>query len=150
MKIATTAENTGELLGHMYRNVKMGNESLCDVLPKIKDKFLVTNVTSQMERYSDYAARTAAELGKRAIQPQELSAMKKAMAKSGIAMNTLFDASDRHIAEMIEKGTRMGVEDLERQMVRLNEAGCDNEVTSLCKEIIAYERREADKMKDYE
>lgn len=150
MRISHTTENTNELLGHMYRNVKMGNESLCDVLPKIKDKFLVTNVTSQMERYSTYAARTAAELRKRSVQPQELSAMKKAMAKSGITMNTLFDSSDRHIAEMIEKGMRMGVEDLERQMVRLNDEGCDHEVTSLCKEIIAYERLEADKMKDFE
>lgn len=150
MQKSHTTENTNELLGHMYRNVKMGNENLCDVLPKIKDKFLVTSVTSQMEHYSDYASRTAAELRKRAIQPQELSAMKKAMAKSGIAMNTLFDSSDRHIAEMIEKGTRMGVEDLEGQMVRLTKEGCDCEVTKLCKEIVAYERTEADKMKDFE
>lgn len=150
MRISHTTENTNELLGHMYRNVQMGNESLCDVLPKIKDKFLVTSVTAQMEQYSAYAARTAAELRRRSVQPQELSAMKKAMAKSGIAMNTLFDSSDRHIAEMIEKGTRMGVDDLEGQMVRLSKEGCDSEVTGLCREIVAFERREADKMKDFE
>ena len=150
MKISHTTENTNELLGHMYRNVQMGNENLCDVLPKITDKFLVTSVTSQMEHYSGYASRTAAELRKRSIRPQELSAMKKAMAKSGIAMNTMFNSSDRHIAEMIEKGTRMGVEDLEGQMVRLTKEGCDREVTALCREIVAYERAEADKMKDFE
>ncbi|MGN1345352.1 MAG: hypothetical protein ACI4V1_01090 [Eubacteriales bacterium] len=145
-----TAENTNELLAHMYRNVKMGNENLCGVLPKIRDKFLVTSVTSQMEHYSDYASRTASELRKRSVRPQELSAMKKAMAKSGIAMNTMFDSSDRHIAEMIEKGTRMGVDELEREMLRLSGEGCDHEVTSLCREIIAYERAEADKMMDFE
>ena len=150
MKVSHTTENTGELLGHMYRNVKMGSESLCDVLPKITDKFLVTDVTSQLERYADYASRTAAELRKRSMQPQEPSAMKKAMARGGIAMNTLFNSSDRHLAQMIEKGTRMGVEDLEGQMVRLTKEGCDMEVTALCREIIAFERREADKMKDFE
>jgi len=150
MRISHTTENTNELLGHMYRNVQMGNESLCDVLPKITDKFLITNVTSQMEHYADYASRTAAALRKRSVQPQELSAMKRAMAKTGIAMNTLVNSSDRHIAEMIEKGTRMGVDDLEGQMVRLTKEGCDHEVTALCKEIVAFERREADKMKDYE
>ena len=76
--------------------------------------------------------------------------MKRAMAKTGIAMNTLVNSSDRHIAEMIEKGTRMGVDDLEGQMVRLTKEGCDHEVTALCREIVAFERREADKMKDYE
>jgi len=150
MKISHTTENTGELLGHMYRNVQMGTESLCDVLPKITDKFLVSNVTSQLERYSDYTARTAAELRKRSIRPQELSAMKKTMAKAGIAMNTLVNSSDRHIAQMIEKGTRMGVDDLEGQMIRLNREGCDMEVTALCREIVAFEREEADKIKDFE
>ncbi len=150
MKVSHTTENTNELLGHMYRNVQMGNENLCDVLPKITDKFLVSNVTSQLERYSAYASRTAAELRKRSVQPQELSAMKKAMAKAGIAMNTLVDSSDRHIAQMIEKGTRMGVDDLEGQMVRLTKEGCDMEVTALCREIVAFEREEADKIKDFE
>ncbi len=150
MKVSHTTENTNELLGHMYRNVQMGNENLCGVLPKITDKFLVTSVTSQMERYADYTSRTAVELRKRSVRPQELSGMKKAMAKTGIAMNTLFDSSDRHIAEMIEKGTRMGVDDLEGQMVRLTKEGCDVEVTALCKEIVAFERSEADKMKDFE
>lgn len=150
MRISHATENTNELLGHMYRNVKMGNESLCDVLPKITDKFLITNVTSQMERYSRYAEQTANEMRRRSVQPQELSPMKKAMAKSGIAMNTLFDSSDAHIAGMIEKGMRTGVEDLERQMVRLTAEGCDAAVAGLCRDIIAYERLEADKMKDYE
>ena len=131
MKVSHTTENTNELLGHMYRNVQMGSESLCDVLPKITDKFLVTNVTSQMERYAGYTSRTAAELRKRSAVPQELSGMKKAMAKGGIAMNTLFDSSDRHIAQMIEKGTRMGVDELEGQLVRLTKEGCDMEVTAL-------------------
>ena len=150
MKISHTTENTGELLGHMYRNVQMGTESLCGVLPKITDKFLVANVTSQLERYSDYTARTAAELRKRSIHPQELSGMKKTMAKAGIAMNTLVDSSDRHLAQMIEKGTRMGVDELEGQMIRLNREGCDMEVTALCREIVAFERKEADKIKDFE
>ena len=150
MKVSHTDENTGELLGHMYRNVLMGNESLCDVLPKITDRFLVTNVTSQMEKYSSFAERTAAELNRRSIQPQELSAMKKTMAKVGIAMNTMVNSSDRHIAHMIEKGTRMGVDELEGQMVRLTNEGCDMDVTALCREIVAFERKEADKMKDFE
>ena len=150
MNVSRTTENTGELLGHMYRNVQMGSESLCDVLPKITDKFLVTSVTSQMERYAGFTSRTAAELRKRSVRPQELSGMKKAMAKGGIMMNTLFDSSDRHLAKMIEKGTRMGVDELEGQLVRLTKEGCDMEVTALCREIVAFEREEADKMKDFE
>lgn len=150
MKISHTTANTNELLGHMYRNVQMGNENLCDVLPKITDKFLLQNVTAQMEHYADYTSRTAAALRKRAVYPKELSPMKKTMAKTGIAMNTVLDSSNGHIAEMIEKGTRMGADDLEGQLMRLTDEGCDPEIAKLCGEIIAFERKEADGMRLFE
>ena len=35
-------------------------------------------------------------------------------------------------------------------MIRLNREGCDKEVTALCREIVAFEREEADKIKDFE
>ena len=40
---------TVELLSEMHRNVTMGSESLSSVVPKIKDKFLLSNVTAQLE-----------------------------------------------------------------------------------------------------
>ena len=149
MKISHSVRNTNELLEHMYRNVQMGNESLCGVLPKIEGKFLMTNVTAQLERYADFTERTAAELRKRRIRPVELSGAKKAMAHMGIALNTLFDSSDRHIADMIEKGTRLGAEELTGQLVRLTREGCDRTVAALCDEIIAFERGEVCKMQEH-
>ena len=153
---------------HPYQEYKARRDTLIqyadsiDLALLIHDKYglkkFTQAVSHNIEKRCGYCyavrfeetARTAAELRKRSVQPQELSAMKKTMAKSGIAMNTMFDSSDRHIAEMIEKGTRMGVEDLEGQMIRLTKEGCDSEVTGLCREIVAFERSEADKIKDYD
>lgn len=150
MKKTEKTENTNELLAVMYRNVEMGSESLTDVIPMIKGREMLTNVTAQMEKYSDFMTRTQAELRKRAGQAKKLSPMKKAMAKSGIIINTMLDSSDGHIAEMIEKGTRTGVDTLEEQYCRLSKEGCDSSVAGLCREIINYERREADKIKDFQ
>ena len=73
------AGNTGELLSEMYRNVTMGSDNLNTVVPMIKDKFLLTNVTEQIDKYSGFAERTAKELKKRSIKPMETSLMKKVM-----------------------------------------------------------------------
>ena len=138
-----------ELLSEMYRNVTMGSENLATVVPKIRDKFLLTNVTAQLEKYADYTNKTANLLNKRAVKPKEPSMMKKAMSRSGIAFNTMIDSSDRHIAEMIEKGTRTGVDQLEEKMNQFREKGCESDALELCQDIIKFERTEADRAKDF-
>ncbi len=144
-----TKETTNELLCEMYRNVTMGSENLASVVPMIRDKFLMTNVTAQLEKYAEFTNKTEDVLSSHSLKPKKASAMKKAMARGGIMLNTLFDSSDSHIAEMIERGTRMGVNQLEQKMIDLESRGCDDETLSLCRDIISFERTESDRIKDY-
>ncbi len=146
-----TGENnaTVELLAEMHRNVTMGSENLSNVVPKIKDKFMLSNVTSQIETYAEFAKQTEKQLNRRGIKPKDATPMKKVMSKTGIEVNTLFDSSDAHIAEMIEKGTRMGMKQLAEKRTELEKCGCDGEVCKLCGDILAFERRETNKIKDY-
>ena len=140
---------TVELLCEMYRNVTMGSENLATVVPKISGKFMLSNVTSQLEKYADLTNRTEELLEKRAVKAEKPSAMKKLMSRGGIALNTVFDSSDEHIAEMIIKGTDMGADQLENKLNEFKKNGSDSEAEKLCREIIDYERSEAQKMKEY-
>lgn len=142
-------ENSNELLAEMYRNVTMGSENLANVVPLIRDKFLMSNVTAQLEKYAEFAKKTEGILESNSVKPQKPSFMKKAMSKGGIMMNTMFDSSDGHIAEMIERGTRMGVDQLEHKMIEFEKRGCGKETLDLCKDIISFERTEVDKVKDF-
>jgi len=140
---------TKELLAEIYRNVTMGSENLSTVVPMIKDGALLSNVTAQIEKYAEFTNRTGEQLKKHSEKPKEPTIMKKAMSRGGIAINTIFDSSDSHIAEMIERGTRTGVDQLERTMTDLRRRGCDDASIGLCSEVITFERREADRIKDY-
>ena len=51
-KVNEKNNSTVELLSEMYRNVTMGSENLVSVIPMIKDKFLLSNVTNQIEEYA--------------------------------------------------------------------------------------------------
>ena len=54
----TNPRSDAELLSDIYKSVRSGADNLCTVTPKITDRFVLTEVTSQIERYSEYAKRT--------------------------------------------------------------------------------------------
>ncbi len=150
MEKKPNAANTSELLCAMNRNVTMGSENLASVVPMIRDGQLMTSVTAQLEKYAEFANMTEDALQAYSVKPKKQSLMKKAMSRGGIMLNTMFDSSDGHIAEMIERGTRVGVDGLERKLIELEARGCDSEAVSLCRDIISFERKEADRVRDYE
>ncbi|MBE6627166.1 MAG: hypothetical protein E7628_08335 [Ruminococcaceae bacterium] len=140
---------TEELLSEMHRNVTMGSESLSTVTPKIKDKFLLSNVTSQLEKYAEFTNKTESLMEKHSIKAKQPSLMKKLMTRGGIILNTAVDSSESHIAEMIERGTKLGAKQLEHKLCEFETKGAERDAVELCKSIVDFERTESDKMKDY-
>ena len=49
-----------ELLSEIHRNLVMGSENLCSVVPRIRNRHLLKEVTSQLEQYAAYTRTTAA------------------------------------------------------------------------------------------
>ena len=66
-----------------------------------------------------------------------------------IRAKTLTDRSPSHIAEMIEKGTRMGLDSLVKKREEMSAVGCDSDALHLCGAIEDFERRETGKIKDF-
>ena len=49
--MATEIKNeTAELLDRMYKNVKMGTESIVTLMPKVKDEAMRTEMTKELSR----------------------------------------------------------------------------------------------------
>lgn len=128
------------LLTEMYSNTRMALENINSVLPKVKSKFMISELTAQMESYGNMANRTSELMHQRSMEPKEPNLMEKAMAKLGINMNTLIDATDSHIADMMAKGCNMGADSLSEAYAK-HGMYCDSQVTDLCNEIIDYERK---------
>ncbi len=140
---------TEELLCEVYRNLKMGSENLCTVTPKINDKFMLRDVTGQLEQYAEFTEKCEKLMRAGGISPKEPSVMKKVMSKGGIMMNLMTDSDEAHVAEMIVKGTNMGADQLETIMHECRREGCSDETLSFCRDVISFERRAAGEMTDY-
>ncbi len=142
-------EKTEELLCEVYRNLKMGSESLCTVTPKINDKFMLREVTGQLEKYAELTNKCERIMRDGGITPKEPSPVKRVMAKGGILANMVADSGEAHVAQMIVDGTGMGADQLERIMYECRREGCSEEAVSICRDVIAFERRAAGEMTDY-
>lgn len=142
-------ENTAALLSAIHKNVTLGCEKIASVVSMTHDKFLMTNVTAQLEHYAELKNKTESAMEMYGMRPKKLPLFEKAKVRAGIMASTVFDSSDEHIAEMIERGTRRSADELERVMIDAGRMGCDEGPMRLCKSVIDFERREADRVRDF-
>ena len=130
----------------IYRNAKMGAESIINLLPTVEDKQLESELTVQLTRYEEFASEAEKLLEEHGEKPEEESAFSRLMAKMGIKMNTMIDKTSSHIAQMIIEGAVMGITDLQK---RLNEADDYGKAEPVAKRLIAFEEDTVERMKEY-
>ena len=140
---------TAQLLSEMHQNVTSGAQSLSAITPYVKDKFLMSNITSQLEGYSAFADTTSTLLKKHGVPEKKTSLIKKAATAAGVMLSAALDPSDRHMAQMIEKNTRNNLRQLEDRLGELSRMGADNDAVALCRKIVDFEVTESGKIKDH-
>ena len=134
-------------LGAIYKNAKMGADSIINLLPKVKDDALRSAMTMQLDGYEKYAARAARELACHDVEAKEEGLMVRMSARMGMAINTMISASTSHIAEMMIEGSNMGITD----MIKLinNYDTIDSEAVRLAREIVGFEEHNIEILKHY-
>ena len=96
---------SADILNSVYKNAEMAYESSGDVLRRCKNARLYSEIAKQRERYKNISAEALGELQRRGVRAQQTPPAAKAMAKMGIAMQTMADTSSSHIAALMIRGT---------------------------------------------
>lgn len=145
----TKLNKDAELLQDIYSNVKMGSESIINLLPKIKDDDMKTFMTAQLNQYEKYAKNVKDELIMQGVEPKEPNMMSKVGAKIGMEVKSMQDSTTSHMAEMMVQGSTMDVTDLlQKVSVYENLPECKKSV-ALAKEIVDFEEKNIEKMKQF-
>ena len=143
------ATTSADVLLAIYKNVKMAGESIINVMPKVKDESLKSDMTVQLSTFEAFASRAAKLLGKEGVKPEEENFLARMGAKWGAKMNTMMDSTSTHIAEMMIEGATMGVNDLLEQMRDAKNGDVSDEAMSLLQDVHDYEERVIKEMKEY-
>ena len=140
---------TKGFLDELYKNVKMGADSIIDLMPKVSDKGLREEMTAELEHYEGFAKDIRAILFEDGEEPQEESFMSKLGVKMGVMMNTMMDDTTSHIAEMMIKGATMGIT-ATTKLIRENEnTPCSEEALALASRTVEYEEASIERLKEF-
>ena len=140
---------TKKFLMQLYKNTKMGADSIIDIMPKVANEELKTELTSELEHYEGFSKEIKTMLFDLGIEAQEENAMTKMMTKVGISMNTMLDASASHIADIMIQGATMGVTDTTKLVREYENTSCSEDALALAKKIIHYEESTLEKLKEF-
>ena len=141
-------KRSADLIGEIYRNVKMAEESILDLMPKVRDDRLKSALTVQRSEYSGFAARAAKLLDDEGVKPDDGGMLAKMGAKWGILMNTMKDCTTEHLIQMLIEGTTMGVGEMLRWIRESENTGVSEESLKLAREVCQYEEKTVEDLKE--
>ena len=135
-----------DLLNTIYSNTKMGSSTLNAILPEISDNNLRQVILTQINEYdtiNNIAQKEIFNLGEEPKAP----VFSTKMAAWESKFNSSINNSNTHIAEMIMKGSNMGLIDIIKKMN--TRKCCDPKSYGLGRKLIQTEENNIDRIKAF-
>ena len=98
-----------QILKEINKDAKMGMDSITMVSNKVQDQKFKKLLDQQHNEYQNIFDRTQELLVQENESIQDVPSMQKAMAWTGIQMNTMNDKSNSKLSELLIQGNDMGV-----------------------------------------
>ena len=148
MENESKRKKSEEALAEIYRNANYAMVSIEDILPEVEHQGLKEELRVQHDGYSQISAKAAKLAKDKGLEMKETGAFQKAMMWSSIKMSTMFDGSRNHIAEMMVRGTVMGITALKSTQSELP-IDPDKEIESLLLELVKLEEEYEKRLKEF-
>ena len=144
--INKTAERE-KVLGGVMSNAAMAARSTKVTLKYVKDKSFKDLLTGQAAKYDEFINRVRQTAALNGAEIKEPGGVSRFFVETSIKLKLMRDAGNTKIAEMMIKGTTMGVIDLARLLKRSPLA--DDCCLDLAKELLRFEEDKLDALKYY-
>ena len=137
-----------ETLNNIYKNAHIALQSISNVLPEVTDQNMRDELNNQYDGYEKFIGKLSGFMRDRNVEAKDVNVMKKAMLFTSVKMNTLTDDSTSHIADMMIKGTVMGITEL-RQLISRGQDKIDDSILDYAKELLELEESFEERLKAY-
>ena len=144
--INKTAERE-KVLGGVMSNAAMAARSTKVTLKYVKDKSFKDLLTGQAAKYDEFINRVRQTAALNGAEIKEPGGVSRFFVETSIKLKLMRDAGNTKIAEMMIKGTTMGVIDLARLLKRSPLA--DDCCLDLAKELLRFEEDKLHALKYY-
>ena len=136
-----------KILGGVMSNAAMAARSTKVTLKYVKDKSFKDLLTGQAAKYDEFINRVRQTAALNGAEIKEPGGVSRFFVETSIKLKLMRGAGNTKIAEMMIKGTTMGVIDLAKLLKRspLADDGC----LDLAKELLRFEEDKLDALKYY-
>ncbi len=140
-------EYNTKAINDVYKNAHIALQSISDLLPSVDGEGIKDELKEQYEGYEKAIGEISTFMAEQGLEPKDINPFKKAMMWSGIKMNTMFDNSRTHIAEIMIKGTVMGITEL--TAMKNESENLDDEVLKFLDDLLSLEEEYEQRLKKF-
>lgn len=144
----TNFDNNLDFINEVYKNAHVALQAISNVLDSVEDASFKKELLYEYKGYENLISEISAYMAEKGYETKELGTMKKVMMKTGIKMNTAFNDSVSHIAEIMIKGTVMGITELCSLLNDVTEK-IDEEVITFAKKLKTLEEQYEERLKKF-
>lgn len=135
------------LLREIQKNTEMGLHALEVINSKVYDDSLALQLARESFKYGEIHDRAKAQLLAKRQAPDPVNKVEQIMLTASIQGNTLVDSSTSHVAEMLIRGSNMGLTSLWKSMNHNDQA--EGYSVELAKELMDFEENNIRELKKY-
>lgn len=140
-------DNPQYVLNELNKGIKMGMDSISTIAEKVEDNTFKDDLLFQYDKYNEILNKVNSELKNYDDFPKELPPMQKTMGYIDIQMSTLNDKSNSQIAEMLIKGTNMGI--IKGVKLKNRNPDIDPNISNILDDFIKFQENNVEKLKKY-
>lgn len=137
-----------DCIDNVYKNAHIALQSISDLLPACKDGDFERELKEEYEGYETKIGEISEFMKERSLEPKDINFFKKAGMWMGIKMNALTDKSTSHLADMMVKGTVMGITEL-KQLLSREEGVLGDDTKNLINGLISLEEGYEERLKRF-
>lgn len=142
-----TENVNGKAINDVYKNAHLALQSISDILPEVNDEELKKELKDEYEGYEKIIGKILSYMSEQKIEPKDVGAFKKAMMWGSIKMKTLVNDSRNKIADMMIKGSVMGINEL--KAMENEKENYDEKVAEFISELLVLEEGFVEKLKTF-
>lgn len=125
-----------KILREIVRNTEMGIQSISNLMSHIENENFRKVIMNQQDDLRNFYNRALNELDCDEQEQAKSGFFEKTMLKAGVSMNTMFNDSLSHIADMLIDGYNMGINSVQKCVNELKKDG--TEMPSIASEILSF------------
>ena len=134
------------VLKETKKNAEMAIKAIDTLMQKVYNQEFAYELTSQKKRFQEFERKAEAGLWEYGITAKK-SPWEEAMLWGGIQMNTLWNISTPHVADMMIQGNTRGIAGLMK--VRHNNKNAGSFANEIAEELMDFEEENIERLKGF-